>query len=76
MMMRNKTGRFVTGLIVGSLMGGTVGLVLAPLSGRETRKVVKHKTGHYVGTLRERLGSCKDSNGAKQHAHPHVEVAS
>ncbi len=75
-MMRNKTGRLVTGLIVGSLMGGTVGLVLAPLSGRETRDVVKHKTGHYVGTLRERFGRCGANNGAKENTHTQVEVAS
>ncbi len=75
-MMRNKTGRLVTGLIVGSLMGGTVGLVLAPLSGREIRKVVKHKTGHYVGTLRERFGRCRANNGAQGNAPTHVEVAS
>ncbi len=75
-MMRNKTGRLVTGLIVGSLMGGTVGLVLAPLSGRETRDVVKHKTGHYVGALRERFGRCRASNGAKENAPTKVEFAS
>lgn len=76
MMMRNKTGRFVAGLIVGSLMGGTVGLLFAPRSGRETRKVVRHKTGHYVGTLRERFGRCGATNGAKENAVTHVEVAS
>ncbi len=75
-MMRNKTGRFVTGLILGSLMGGTVGLLLAPRSGRETRDVVRHKTGNYVGTLRERLGRCGANNGAKENADTHVEVAS
>ena len=67
-MMRNKTGRLVTGLILGSLMGGTVGLVLAPLSGRKTREVVKHKTGHYVGALGETFGRCRASNGAEEHA--------
>ena len=75
-MMRNKTGRLVTGLIVGSLMGGTVGLVLAPLSGSETRGVVKHKTGHYVWALRERFGKCRASNRAEEHAHTNVGVAS
>ena len=72
MMMTNKTGRFVTGLIVGSLMGGTVGLLLAPRSGRETREVVRHKTGHYVGTLRERFG--RNRNGAKEHTDAQVEA--
>ena len=76
MMMRNKTGRFVTGLIAGSLMGGTVGLLLAPRSGIETRDVVRHRTGHYVGTLRERFGKCGATNGAKEHAPTQVEAAS
>ena len=75
-MTRNKTGQFVTGLIVGSLMGGTVGLMLAPGSGRETRDVVRHKTGRYVGTLRERFGRCGATTGAKENAHTHMEVAS
>ncbi len=76
MMTRNNTGRFVTGLIVGSLMGGTVGLLLAPRSGRETRKVVRHKTDHYVGALRERFGRCGATNGAETHTDTHEEVAS
>ena len=61
MMTRNKMGRFVAGLIVGSLTGATAGLLFAPHSGRETRDVVRHKTGHYVDTLRERFGA---TNGA------------
>ena len=75
MMMGNKTGRFVTGLIVGSLMGGTVGLLFAPRSGKETREVVRHKTGHYVGTLRERFGRSRATNRAKEHTDAQVEVA-
>ncbi len=76
MMMRNKTGRFVTGLIVGSLTGAAVGLLFAPRSGRESRDVVRHKSGHYVGTLRERFGRCEATNGTKENASGPVEVAS
>ncbi len=76
MIMKNKTGRFVTGLIIGSLTGAAVGLLIAPLSGRETRDVVRHKSGHYVGTLRERFGRCRANNVVEEHAHTHVEVAS
>ncbi len=72
MMTRNKTGRFVTGLIVGSLTGAAVGLLFAPRTGRESRGVVRHKSGHYVGTLRERLGGCGATNGTKEHADTHV----
>ncbi len=74
MMMRNKTGRLITGLIVGSLTGAAVGLLFAPRTGRETQKVVKHKAGHYVGALRERFGRCEATNGAKENANAQVEV--
>ncbi len=76
MKMRNNTRRFVAGLVVGSLTGGAAGLLFAPRSGRGTRDVVRHKTGHYVGTLRERFGRCGDTNGVKEHQDAHVEVAS
>ena len=76
MMMRNKTGRFVTGLIVGSITGAAVGLLFTPRSGRETRGVVRYKTGHIAGTLRERFGRCGATNGAKTNTDPHMEVAS
>ena len=75
-MMRHKTGRLVTGLIVGSLVGGTVGLVLAPLSGRETRQVVKHKTDNYVGALRERFEKCRANNVVEEHAPTTLRAAS
>ena len=76
MMMRNKTGRFVAGLIAGSLTGAAVGLLFAPRSGRETRAMVRHKTGHYAGTLRERFGSCGATNGAKEPMDAPMEVGS
>ena len=72
MMTRNKMGRFVAGLIVGSLTGATAGLLFAPHFGRESRDVVRHKTGHYVDTLRERFGAI---SGAKEHSYSHMELA-
>ncbi len=75
MMTRNKPGLFVAGLIFGSLTGAAAGLLFAPQSGRETRDVVRHKTGHYVGTLRERFGRSRATNGAKEHSGDHVEIA-
>ncbi len=75
-MMRNKTGRLVTGLIVGSLTGATVGLLFAPRTGRESRDMVGHKAGYYVGTLREKFGRCEATNGAEEHAHTPMGAAS
>ena len=63
MKMRNRTGRFVTGLIIGSLAGAAAGMMFAPRPGRETRDSVRRQTGHYVGTLRE---SFKRNSSASQ----------
>ena len=76
MLMRNKTGRFVTGMVVGSLTGAAAGLLFAPRSGRETRDVVKHKTGHCLGTLWERFGRSGATNGTVKHSDSHMEIAS
>lgn len=40
----NKTGSFLTGVLFGSLVGGTVALLFAPQSGEETRTVIKEKS--------------------------------
>lgn len=37
----NRTGAFVGGLLVGTAIGTAVGLLLAPRSGRETRKFLR-----------------------------------
>ena len=39
----NRTGSFLTGMLFGSLVGGTVALLFAPQSGEETRTVIKEK---------------------------------
>ncbi len=40
-MPENRTGIFVGGLMLGTAVGTVVGLLLAPRSGRETRKILK-----------------------------------
>ncbi len=37
----NKSGVFVVGMIVGSLVGAATGLLVAPRSGQETRKILR-----------------------------------
>jgi len=36
-----NSGKVVTGILVGSLIGATVGLLMAPTSGEETRRRIK-----------------------------------
>ena len=74
MKMRNKTGRFATGLIVGSLAGAAAGMMFAPRTGRETRGSVRRQTGHYVSNLRERFKRNCSANGLQDRRDSHVEA--
>jgi len=38
---RNRTGAFIGGLLLGTAVGTVIGLLLAPRSGRETRRLLK-----------------------------------
>jgi gas vesicle protein len=38
---KGSTGKVVTGILVGSVIGATVGLLMAPTSGEETRRKIK-----------------------------------
>ena len=55
------SGRLIIGLVLGSVAGAAVGLLVAPKTGKEAREIVRHKTGDYAGTLRERFG--RDGTG-------------
>ncbi|MGF1487667.1 MAG: YtxH domain-containing protein [Prochloraceae cyanobacterium] len=37
----NKTGLFVGGMLLGGAMGTLLGLIIAPRTGKETRKIIK-----------------------------------
>ncbi len=40
-MAENRTGAFIGGLLLGTAVGTVIGLLLAPRSGRETRRLLK-----------------------------------
>ena len=44
----NTTGKFLLGFFAGILTGASLGLLLAPEKGEETRKVVKAKFDEYT----------------------------
>lgn len=52
---RIKTGRFTKGLVVGAVVGAALGVLVAPQPGRQTRNLIRRKTGGYAGSLRERF---------------------
>ncbi len=47
------------GLVTGLLAGGAAALLLAPKSGRVTRRFVRRKRAGYFGYLRKRIGSIR-----------------
>ena len=53
---QNKTGTFITGLTIGSAIGTVIGLLIAPRTGKETRKVIK-KSADALPELAEDLST-------------------
>ena len=64
-----NNGRFAKGLVVGALVGAAAGLLLAPQPGRQTRNLIRSKTGGYAVSLRERFRR----NGAVKHTGDYAE---
>jgi gas vesicle protein len=52
---------FGIGLLTGAVIGGVVALLYAPQSGKETRRLVKDKTGEVVTAVREKAEDVIDS---------------
>ena len=53
---QNKTGVFVGGMMIGSAVGTVIGLLVAPRTGKETRKVIK-KSADALPELAEDLST-------------------
>jgi gas vesicle protein len=49
-------GAFLSGFVVGGLVGAAVALLLAPQSGEETRTVIRDTTMERTGVARDKLG--------------------
>ena len=48
-----RSGEFLMGVLVGSLVGAAVGLLFAPQPGRDTRELIKEKASQLVGGAKE-----------------------
>ena len=70
-----KTGRFVKGLVVGALVGATLGVLAAPQPGSQTRNLVRRKTGGYVGSLREKIRRNDAVDDVADYTGSHAEVS-
>ena len=47
--------KLTVGLIIGTVVGATLGTIFAPKAGKDTRNLVKNKPAEVVGTIRGRL---------------------
>ena len=70
-----KPGLFVKGLAVGALVGTALGVLVAPRPGKQTRNLVRRKTGGYAGSLRERFRRNGAVNHTADRAESHTTVS-
>ena len=46
--------KLVVGVVSGAVVGATIGLLVAPKSGKDTRQLVRNKAGRLVTSLKQR----------------------
>ena len=52
-----RSGEFLLGTLIGSVLGAGIGLLIAPRRGHEVRGRIKEKATNLVGVAREKGGS-------------------
>ena len=72
--MENHTGKFVVGIVTGALVGTAIALLLAPNTGRETRKVIRGKAGQVATSIRHRRGNHRDSDAEESQLVENLEL--
>ena len=60
--------KVVLGLVVGAIAGITLSLLLAPKAGRESRELIKGKSGQFWGTVLTRFGKATPVRAASEDA--------
>lgn len=62
---RSRNVKLLVGLSVGTVMGLTAGILVAPRSGRETREKLASRTSEIVGNLKEKGAEAKKETKGK-----------
>jgi len=73
--MENHTGKLVMGIFAGALVGTALALLLAPSTGRETRKAIRGKAGQVATSIRHRRGNHQDSDAEEPQLVGNLEQA-
>jgi gas vesicle protein len=58
-----RSSEFLLGALMGSLLGASVGLLLAPQSGQETRELIKERAYQLLEVMKEK---CPYLQGPKE----------
>ena len=56
----HDNGKFAAGVILGALIGASLGVLFAPKSGEETRSVIKKKAKEYFDKGKEMIEDKKE----------------
>jgi gas vesicle protein len=64
-MNKDSSSGFFSGLLVGAVIGAAIGLLYAPQSGNETRRLVKEKAVETKGTLVKAAARVKETMAKK-----------
>lgn len=66
--------KLVVGLVAGALVGAAAGLLLAPKSGKENRKMVGERAGKAIGNVRRKFTKGRGSDIIEEHSTNGVEI--
>ena len=76
-----RTSILVTGLIAGLVVGAVAGLLFAPRTGKEARRLLatqtgtlRQRAGEYAGTLRERVWGEGSGQDGEESSDDHAEL--
>jgi gas vesicle protein len=62
---RGQWGSFGLGVFVGAAVGGSIALLFAPESGKETRELIRDKSGEYYEVVKTKIGDVRRTIGEK-----------
>jgi gas vesicle protein len=64
-MTNEQWGSFAVGVVVGAVIGGGIALLYAPKSGKETRELIRDKSGELYEVVRRKVGDARQTVGEK-----------
>jgi len=64
-MSNEQWGSFAMGVLFGAIIGGGIALLYAPKSGKETRQLIRDKSGNLYEVVRRKVDDVRQTMGEK-----------